>query len=40
MSLGRCFVYCSIARLRSGVMPNASNELSALEPLMGDKRHF
>ena len=38
--LRRCFVYCSIARLRSRVVSNAANEVSLLEALMGDKSHF
>lgn len=33
-------MHCSIARLRSGVMSNAANELSVLETLVGDKRDF
>lgn len=40
VSLGRRFVYCSIAGLRSGVISNAANKLSALQPLVGDERHF
>lgn len=40
VSLRRCFVYFSMARLRSGVVSNAANEPSAVKPIVGDKRHF